>query len=698
MVRFVIGIVLLLVAFVPLSLSAQRLRRAILPSWDGPPAWLADITIVIASLVGVTQVLGLLGIFRLVPVTIAYLTLSAGYLWLASRRSDSDDEQVPAVPSRLGRSGNLLAAVGVGLVAGPWTARASIGYTTGIPGADTLWYHLPAAARLVQTGSLRGIPHFDAGNLTAWYPNASTFFHATGMLFLESDILTPVINHGWVALALLAGWVIGRGFGVSAATMLAVSVAVSFPGFVGHEAGSAMNDVTGLALVLTSFALLMNARSDRLTSHLPVIALAASAAGLTLATKWTVVPTAAALTLGVLLLAERGHRLRVATTWLGFSAFAGLFTYARNWIHVGNPLPPIEISLGPITLDRVGSDDAGYASIAGWLFSDGAWSAVFRPGLDLWFGPLWAVVLALIAISLVVALFAGGSLLIRFLAAVGLVASTSYLFGPQFLEFFGQPLYFLSNLRYGIVAVGLGLVAAPLLPVLQRGRRVWIMPAAFVLLLVASTSSPGQWTGIADWRFQDPVGDGDTLVGVITAVIVGAMALVVVHASERIKSIRWSLVGPLLAVAALAIVVVAKPAYDEERFAEAPYWNPAVDLIDSRIALVGLNTQFMMYGDDLSNYVQWVGNIEDHIFSTITRCEDWVDVINAGRYTHALLGPANVDPDEPGPYQWMLADPGAVLVQEPSSEATFSFTDRDAVAAIAFFRIDAPLDVESCAV
>ena len=134
--------------------------------------------------------------------------------------------------------------------------RAAAGLTGGVGGADTLWYHLPTAAKLTQTGSLREIEVFDAGNLTAFFPNIATFFHATGMLFLESDIASPFMNFGWAALALLAGWAIGRPLGLNSIMLLATAASLSFPGYIGHQAGSAMSDLPAFSLVLVALELL----------------------------------------------------------------------------------------------------------------------------------------------------------------------------------------------------------------------------------------------------------------------------------------------------------------------------------------------------------------------------------------------------------------------------------------------------------
>src|SRR3954453_13638766 len=59
-----------------LGWGASRVRGAVLPSWSGPPARLAEIVIAVSALLAVAQVLGTVGAFRRWPMLVA--TLAAG--------------------------------------------------------------------------------------------------------------------------------------------------------------------------------------------------------------------------------------------------------------------------------------------------------------------------------------------------------------------------------------------------------------------------------------------------------------------------------------------------------------------------------------------------------------------------------------------------------------------------------------------
>ena len=103
--------------------------------------------------------------------------------------------------------------------------------------------HLPPGQRLVppatgglfaQTGSDPGLLLTDPLKLAVWYyPANSELLHAIGMVAFGNDLLSPVLNFGWMGLALLAAWCIGRPFGLAAATLLAAVVV----GRLRHDAG-----------------------------------------------------------------------------------------------------------------------------------------------------------------------------------------------------------------------------------------------------------------------------------------------------------------------------------------------------------------------------------------------------------------------------------------------------------------------------
>ena len=57
---------------------------------------------------------------------------------------------------------------------------------------DSLWYHLPLAARFVQTGYLGHIYFFDPIFLASFYPANSEVVHAVPMLSFDRDIVSPL--------------------------------------------------------------------------------------------------------------------------------------------------------------------------------------------------------------------------------------------------------------------------------------------------------------------------------------------------------------------------------------------------------------------------------------------------------------------------------------------------------------------------
>ena len=78
----------------------------------------------------------------------------------------------------------------------------------GMDRADSLWYHMPLAARFVQTGYLGHIYFFDPIFLASFYPGELRG-RPRGRRSCSSTATSsrPLINLGWLAVALLAGLV-----------------------------------------------------------------------------------------------------------------------------------------------------------------------------------------------------------------------------------------------------------------------------------------------------------------------------------------------------------------------------------------------------------------------------------------------------------------------------------------------------------
>ena len=80
---------------------------------------------------------------------------------------------------------------------------------------DTLWYHGPFAARIAEEGSVWGMHFTDPLYLNWFYPENSELHHGAGIALFGRDLFSPLVNFGWLGVALLAAWCIGRPYGVA---------------------------------------------------------------------------------------------------------------------------------------------------------------------------------------------------------------------------------------------------------------------------------------------------------------------------------------------------------------------------------------------------------------------------------------------------------------------------------------------------
>ena len=88
---------------------------------------------------------------------------------------------------------------------------------------DTHWYHAPVAARFAETGDLTQL-HAVNNSADSFLPFNTELLHAVGMVATGRDVLSPLINLGWLALAVLAAWCLGRVWNAGAAAVAATAV------------------------------------------------------------------------------------------------------------------------------------------------------------------------------------------------------------------------------------------------------------------------------------------------------------------------------------------------------------------------------------------------------------------------------------------------------------------------------------------
>ena len=659
----VVGLTLVAVS---MAVAGRTMRRALLPGWSGAPSLLASGVLGLGTLIMLSELLGLFGLLDGVLLTAACVIVGAGALRIEPMLMASSapgEAKGGAGPREVKPSPpwELWVAVGFAfVVAVQWAGPTLLALDRGIYGGDSLWYHMPFAAHIAQTGSVTDLLFTDPLYLNWFYPQNSELLHADGLLLLGDDFLSPLLNLAWLGAALLAAWCIGRPYGAGAPAVAAVAALMSANLLFSRQPGNANNDVVAIALLLASVAILVNARSA--TARGPLI-VAGLAAGLALGTKLTIVPPVGALTIGVIAIAASGDRLRAAGAWLaGLLAGGGLW-YLRDLIASGTPFPFVD--LGPLSMPEELEGREPF-SIAHYLTDTDVWGRFFTPALEERLGDLWPLFLAAAVAGVVLWLWRAERLE-RMLAVVVAVSAVAYLLtplgasGPE-----GSPVGFRLNIRYLAPALALGLVLAAIPPPLLRdGMRRWWRLGAIGLFAVLVVVGAGAAEG------GQVLLDTDRIPGslLLAAVVVGLPVGLLVLASRGVP--RGALAAAAL-MPLLALVVIGKGARDDyldlRYSAAAPDYpvaeQPALELAqglgpafewareveDARIALSGTTGalfQYGLWGKDSSNAVVFIGENKDRgAFDEYGECADWIDAVNDGDYDYVVTTPA-YDQDNP---------------------------------------------------
>ena len=173
----------------------------------------------------------------------------------------------------------------------------------GIFNFDSLWYHMPFAADIAQSHSVTGIHHAETVFTNWFYPQNSELLHAVGILLVQRDTLSLFLNFGWLAVAFLAAWCVGRPYGRGHLSVSRRRSCSSATRWSCASPGRRRTTWSAAALVLAAIAILINAwagpRRDRAAEaaspSLPSAGrwrLAGLAVGLAVGTKLTVLAMA----------------------------------------------------------------------------------------------------------------------------------------------------------------------------------------------------------------------------------------------------------------------------------------------------------------------------------------------------------------------------------------------------------------------
>jgi hypothetical protein len=572
---------------------------------------------------------------------------------------------------------------------------------------DTLWYHGPFAARIADTGSVWGMHFTDPLYLNWFYPENSELLHGAGIALFDRDIFSPLINFGWLGVALLAAWCIGRPYGVAPLSLLAVAIAMDTGPMVPREAGTPATDTVPVAMLLAAAALLINvwAARERRTADaspaddppsgrppaaalLATILVAGLAIGIALGSKLTISGVTVAFAIGVPFLVPRDLRWKALSVFVGGVAAVAGFWFLRNLIHAGNPLPWIR-EIGPIHLPgpNRGLEGRDDFTVAHYVFSDPStslWRAYFLNPIENLFGPLWFLILGGAAGGAILAVWRPRSGAVRLAGVITIVAAIAYLFtpltaaGPE-----GHPLAFGINLRYLVPGLALGLALLPLEPRLVPERfRALLLGGGLVALYLTSRNSDAN----VAW-------EGD-FASVPWAVVIGVAFVGVPIALAALGRRSAALAGVAGAALALAVAAVGWERHDDyfaHRYDRAEDFRFQLDdavrwakpTTDLRIAVAGTSgayNQYGFYGDDLTNYVQYVGrHLPEADFQTIEKCPAFRQAVNAGHYDYLITTP-KLDLNDPSRARpspergWVQGDPAAEEVLHAGRVSVFRIT------------------------
>ncbi len=652
-------------------LSARSLRTWLLPSWTGAPDVLAGIVLALSVAVVTGEILGLVGLLDTPALAIAAVGLALGLNRWNPGGAGGGNAPPPPAPG----GGRLAFWIAIGaalLTAVHWAGPVLQSLDVGIYRQDSLWYHMPFAAWFAQTGSVDGLLFTDPLKLAVWYyPLNSELLHAIGMVALGNDLLSPLLNFGWMGIALLGAWCVGRPFGLAAVTMLGAVLVVDSDMML-VQAGNAPSDIMALACLTASAAILANGwaadsppgsaqpRPGELRISSGPLAVAALAAGLAIGTKVTMLVPVAVITAGILWM-ERVRGRRPAAIWLGGLLATGGFWYLRNLVHAGNPLP--WINSGPLPgPNQENLYPRPAHSISEYLANHHVWAKFFIPGLDETLGPLWFVVLFAALAGIVLGLRRRHSAPIRILALAGAAILIAHVFNPISASGLDEgPYGFASNLRYAAPGMAIGLILLPLCESRILARRV-LLPAYALVVAVTALAS-------AEWVQPQP----------FSALAIGATAVLVPVWLLRAPSAgRRRLVA--LAVAALAVAagyvqqrqyfedryrVDVAPPLDNPGFRATPQWRLiqawAREQRGLRIGIVGTPAaygQYVLYGEDLANEVRYLGEPQPAGGLTpIASCRRWRELVDAGRFDAILITPEDLgSPLAPPQIAWTAAD------------------------------------------
>jgi hypothetical protein len=354
--------------------------------------------------------------------------------------------------------------------------------------------------------------------------------------------------------------------------------------------------------------------------------------------------------------------------------------------------------IGPIDLPgpNRGLEGRDDFTVAHYILSNpstGLWRAYFLNPIENLLGPLWFLILGGASAGAILAIWRPRSLAIRLAGALTIVAAIAYAFTPLTAAGpAGHPLAFGINLRYLIPGFALGLALLPLEARITPARlRVPLLVGGLIALFLTSHYSDANvaWTGefaSIPWAI------------VIGLVLIGAPVGLALLAQRRGLLLACA-AGAVLTIGVAAVGWAKQDSYFDHRYDRAEdfrfeldkavHWaKPTSGLRIGVAGTSGAYNQYGFYGDDLDNYVQYVGrHLPEADFRSIETCPAFRQAVNQGNFDYLITTPEldlnNPSTASPSPERgWVSGDPALTEVIHAGR--------------VSVFRIDGDLDPAGC--
>ena len=700
-----------------LWLAGYWLRRWIVPEFSGALARLGDITLAVALLILVLQLLGSFSLLTFGWIAAGCIVIPLLVAALAWKMAPEDHVAEVAAPSVPGWA--LLVAIGVASWAvAEWTFPTQLSLDQGMFGGDTTWYHMPASARFIQDASIIPLHFTDALRLAVWfYPQSSELMHGAMIGLMETDWLSPLFNMVFLGVALLACWCVGRPYGVGPASLVAGAILLSSGVMIETQPGEGRNDIFAFAFLIAFAAFLINghqrrapsggtAVEDRPDPDAPLLdrgplILAGIAAGIAISVKVSMLAPVGVVLIGMVLISGRTRWLKTAL-WLGIPlVLIGGYWYFRAMVYTGgNPVPAI--GWGPLHLpqpDQMPLDPRPRFSVAHYVDQFVIYRTWFFPRLQEALGVLFPLILAISGAAAGYLVLKSRNKVLRVIAGAALITAIVYVFTPLTAAGEeGSPRGFFTNTRYLmpglLLAMALLPLARPLRTPPERAKVVLIFLTAVYAITVLTSPK---------WSTMYLPG----AVFLTLAIVWMPVGLTWLKDNGRIGRI-----GIVSTVAVVALVAAIWGRGEEVGYAEKHYTRSTLflqdggpqetydfvrDLRDKRIAVAGSGQmvfgQYGFYGVDLSNHVQYIGQESDlGTYRLFARCENFKREINEGNYDFNFTSEFTQDsPDAPYRYpvrEWIASDPAVTeVVAEPDITPQPAYV----------YRVEGELDPGLCA-